>query len=167
MMIGLPIEDGLVRLRRFAEQDASEYVSLEASHDEKKFVGGAKNKTIGEMEAFSRRRISEDDFGLLAVVHGSTGQFLGRAGLLPNEIEELEMHCVLKKEAQGKGYGIATFRLLIRFADALSKPPVAVIHPENIRSQKLFEKLGFARSGTIQGNGWQNGHFIYHRQGVS
>ena len=165
-MVKLPIEKSLVRLRPLTMQDAHEIIALEANPDVQKFVGGSKKKTAKHIKDYISGRKTENDVTLLVVEESQTREFLGRAGLLPHGSEELEVFCVLKNEPHicGKGYGIATFQALVQIADALNKEPVAVIHPKNIVSHNLVTKIGFAKTGTIKGDGWDNGYYIYHRQ---
>ena len=165
-MVKLPIEKSLVRLRPLTMQDAHEIIALEANPDAQKFVGGSKKKTVKHIKDYISGRKTENDVTLLVVEEIKTREFIGRAGLLPHGSEELEVFCILKNEPhiRGKGYGIATFQALIQIADALNKEPVAVIHPKNIVSHNLFTKIGFAKTDTNKGDGWDNGHYIYHRQ---
>ena len=160
-MVNLPIQDGIVELRRIAIEDAVEFIALEADPEAKKFMGGPRCKTLGDVRSYVSENHAPDDLDLLVVTDRSSKQFLGRAGLLPNGPDEVELHCVLKKTAQGNGYGRATFLILIRVAEMLGKSPVAIIHPENVMSLKLFKALGFVQSGLHRTDGWQDGHLVF------
>lgn len=160
------MQDGGVALRRLIIEDAAEYVTLEADPEAKRFVGGPKYKTMDDVRSYVSKNHAVDDLELIAVVDSASNQFLGRAGLLPNGSDELELHCVLKRTARGQGYGRATFMMLIHAAETLGKTSVAVIHPDNVDSLRLFETLGFVQSGLHRASGWQDGHLVF-RSGMT
>jgi RimJ/RimL family protein N-acetyltransferase len=160
-LIRLPLQDGRITLRRLAIEDAEELLLLEADPEVKKFVGGPKHKTLDDVQRSVTRKLAEDDLRQLIVFDSSSNEFLGRSGLLPKGPDELELHCVLKKAAQGRGYGKATFSILISVAEALGKTPVAFIHPENTASLHLFHEFEFIQSGLCEDDGWQNGHLVF------
>lgn len=87
-------------------------------------------------------------YGMWAVVERSTGELLGRIGLLnPEGGLGFEVGWALARRAWGKGFAFEGAQAAVRHAfTAVGRDHViAVIHPENVRSIRVAERLGGAR----------------------
>ncbi|MCL5011092.1 MAG: GNAT family N-acetyltransferase [Patescibacteria group bacterium] len=73
---------------------------------------------------------------------------IGQVRFDAKENQQAVVSIAILKEFQGRGVGKAALKLLIKQTKkAGMKTLLAEIHQENIASQKLFEKLGFALKG--------------------
>ncbi|MBF6671241.1 MULTISPECIES: GNAT family N-acetyltransferase [Glutamicibacter] len=96
--------------------------------------------------AWNEENYAEYGFGLW-IVETLAGEFLGDCGLTWQEVNdhlELEVGYHMKNEVQGHGFATEAANACKEFArDVLqAKTLVAIIHPENIASQRVAEKLG-------------------------
>jgi RimJ/RimL family protein N-acetyltransferase len=89
----------------------------------------------------------EHGFGWWAVEPRSKGELIGWNGLqyLP-ETDEVEVGFLLRKAYWGKGLATEGARASLRygFEELGLERIVAIVHPENIASQRVIEKLGMA-----------------------
>jgi len=95
-------------------------------------------------------------FGLWAVVERATGRLVGHLGFLePEGGHGFELGWALAREAWGKGYAEEGVRAALRhgFADLGKGRVVCIIHPENVRSIRLAERLGAALEGELEESG--------------
>jgi RimJ/RimL family protein N-acetyltransferase len=87
-------------------------------------------------------------YGLWAVVARDSGELLGRSGLqwLP-ETGEIEVDFLLGEHFWGRGFATEAGQASLRFG--LEKLAVefvvGIVHPENLASQRVLEKIGMAR----------------------
>ena len=93
-------------------------------------------------------RYEKDETGYFSLIEKNTGELVGQAGLhysIVNEKRILELGYIIMKKHWNKGYAFESAKALINFAfDILNEKEVyALIRPENTRSVKLAEKLGF------------------------
>ena len=98
-------------------------------------------------------------FGLWAVELRSTGELLGRAGVwFPEGWPEIEAGWVIAPEHWGSGYATEAAREALRqaFATLGVTHVISLIHPENLASRRVAEKLG----GTIDKTGSFRDHEI-------
>jgi RimJ/RimL family protein N-acetyltransferase len=96
---------------------------------------------------WNRRLYRQEGFGLWLITLSSTGEFVGDCGLTPQEVEgtvHLEVGYHIRADRQGHGYATEAAtacrdhaREVLR-ADRL----IAIIHPENVPSQRVAEKIG-------------------------
>jgi RimJ/RimL family protein N-acetyltransferase len=95
------------------------------------------------------RAWAERGFGIWAWRERSTGLVVARGGLQPIEIEgrpEIEVGWTVAADRWGQGYATELGAASVAFAfDALGLPDlVSVTLPQNRRSRRVMEKLGFA-----------------------
>ncbi len=114
----------------------------------------------GDREASAERlRVAIDDardapgLGWWAIVEKATGEVLGNVGLQraqhpPNDVE-LAYH--LRYDAWGRGIATEAARHAIDYALKVLRVPrvIAAIVPENRRSQRVAERLGLRKIGTV------------------
>lgn len=131
-----------------------------------RFVAGPWDDPI-QHERFVRERISRnygDGLGYWTIIaKDDPGRFLGWVMLVPhNEVgPDVEIGWRLNRAAWGKGYGSEAAGLMITYASRTQsiKRIVADIHPENLRSIRLAEKIGLRPITTIEDFGSQ--HRVY------
>lgn len=104
---------------------------------------------------WNQRLYRQEGFGLWLVTLRSTGEFVGDCGLTPQEIEgttDIEIGYHLRTDAQGHGYATEAATACRDLArDILDiKRLIAIIHPDNIPSQRVAEKTGLAHERDAQ-----------------
>ncbi|NNC86813.1 MAG: GNAT family N-acetyltransferase, partial [Bacteroidia bacterium] len=96
------------------------------------------------------RRYNSDLGGLLAIENKTTNKFIGQAGILVqeiNEVSELEIGYHLMPEERKKGYATEAAHALMNyiFENNIKDRIISLIHIENIASQKVAENNGLKR----------------------
>ena len=107
--------------------------------------------TDDEVKEWIDRNISRyvnEGTGYFSLIEKNTGELAGQVGLHYSTVNEkriLELGYIIMKKHWNKGYAFESAKILISFAfDILNEKEVyALIRPENYRSAKLAEKLGF------------------------
>ena len=113
----------------------------------------------GDWITWNRGLYAREGYGLWTVRLRGTGDFVGDCGLTPQRVDgvtELEVGYHVRAGLQGRGYaGEAAAACLAHARDVLgAKRLVAIIHPENVPSQRVAEKIGLAHErDTLSGDG--------------
>lgn len=111
-------------------------------------------------------RYKENKFGLQALVHPDTGEWIGQCGLLLQEVdgrEELEVGYHIFKKYWGKGFAPEAARLLMNYAfdHKLNNTIISIIHVHNIKSQRVALKNGLVQGKQTK---WMDTEvFIYRK----
>ena len=92
--------------------------------------------------------------GLWVVESRATGEFYGDCGLTVQHVDgvdELEVGYHVRPSLQGRGIATEAARASLDFAaDHLgAERVVAIIHPDNVASQRVAEKVGLAREKVV------------------
>lgn len=96
------------------------------------------------------------ELGLWATIYKETGEFIGRGGLLPWKIEdinEVEIAYMIDKRYWNQGLATEAAQGLLSYGFNklnLSKL-ICLIDPENIASQKVAEKIGMKLEKKVDG----------------
>lgn len=90
----------------------------------------------------------------LAILDKQTQKLIGYCGLGPNDVNEneIELYYGISKLYRGQGIGYEVAHALIQYGFnkiGLHKI-VAIVHPENIASRKIVEKLGMNNDYTYK-----------------
>ena len=149
------LETARLILRRWREDDFEAYASLCADPQMMRYLGG---KTLDRPEAWRRMAMMIGHwqlrgYGLWVVEEKATGQFAGRIGFLnPEGWPGFELGWTLKREFWGKGYATEGARRALEYAfKKLDKQHViSLIHPENLSSIRVAERLGETVEGTAK-----------------
>jgi [ribosomal protein S5]-alanine N-acetyltransferase len=163
--LSLPLIGKRITVRAAVVEDLEDWYQLESDKDVKRYVGGPVTQSRDDWISGMRRAI--DRGGLLShvVAVKPTGTFAGRARLTQYDACSLdwEIQVLIAKSYWGERLGRDTSEILIRagFDFLPAAGIVAVIHPENEPSLKLFETLGFKDTGKRPADGWDEGHLIY------
>ena len=105
------------------------------------------DETREELEWFLNGHPDHPALGLWATIHKSTGQFIGRCGLLPWTIDgvaEVEIAYLIAKPWQRQGFGAEAARALVRYGfEVLGlKRLIALIDPAHEASIRTAMKAG-------------------------
>lgn len=137
-------------LRRYAEQDKADFITLFTDPAVMKYVGDGV-LTVEQAEAFWRKlfeKLYPENFNIWAVFARENSAYVGHAGIYPRPTrkEDWEFVYFLNQKAWGKGYATETARRLIQFAfEELNLPEVfATVDDEHFASIKVMKKAGMS-----------------------
>jgi RimJ/RimL family protein N-acetyltransferase len=90
-----------------------------------------------------------EGFGLWVIALRETGEFVGDCGLTPQEVDgtvDVEVGYHVRTDLQGRGYATEAAAACRDHArDTLGvERLIAIIHPANLPSQRVAEKIGLA-----------------------
>jgi ribosomal-protein-alanine N-acetyltransferase len=132
------------------EEDLDDQLLLQSNDEVMKYIGGgARTKEkVQEVLKDSIEHYDKFQFSLGSVFEKSTGQFIGRAGLIHlgfvHTAPEIEICCALLPGFWRKGYGIELAQALIQwgFEHLDVSELAAVTKKENLASRNALEKVG-------------------------
>jgi RimJ/RimL family protein N-acetyltransferase len=95
-------------------------------------------------------------YAMWAVQEKSGGRLVGDCGFFPLEWQgpEIELAYHLHPDAWGNGYATEAAGASLRHGlTSIDKPIVAVVHPDNLPSRRVLEKIGMtvSREGIVYG----------------
>ncbi|NQZ08582.1 MAG: GNAT family N-acetyltransferase [Algicola sp.] len=140
-------------LRQFEDRDLQEYAAMLSDSEVVQFLGNGKALTREEAWRSMAMNLGHwqlRGFGLWAVLEKASGRLVGRVGLFyPDGWPDIEIGWMLNRAFWGKGYAIecAQHAVDCAFNELGLKRVVSVIHPQNLASIKLAEKLGMNCQG--------------------
>jgi ribosomal-protein-alanine N-acetyltransferase len=105
-----------------------------------------------EMEQFFESALFETKFFFIEKKDGSKIGYMWHAYMLNSYMKMLELAYGLVPSERGKGYCTEATQLMVDYL-FLSKDItriMATTHTENVASQKVLEKVGFEREGTLR-----------------
>lgn len=156
----LPANLDAVVIRYLSEHDREAYIALETNSVVKRYVGGSFTRPVAELRSELSRY--EPNIALLTIVDSTTDRYICRCGLLVNVMgTEAKLHCLLEQSSWGKGIGPLVVRFLVQLAQCEGVLPIGVVDPENIRSLKMMERLGWNQTGVVSQQGKQFGHLVF------
>ncbi|MBP6821565.1 MAG: GNAT family N-acetyltransferase [Acidobacteria bacterium] len=91
-------------------------------------------------------------FGLWLVETKDSAELVGICGLLKrDQLEDIDLGYALLPEFSGKGYAVESASGVVEFAKTLGfSRVVAIVNPDNERSIRVLEKIGFGFERMIQ-----------------
>ena len=148
----IELETERIRFRMLREDDFDVYERMCSNIEIMRYLGG---KTFDRVEAWRHLAYMIGHwelrgFGYFAAEEKSTGRFIGRLGFTDAAgWPGFELGWTLWPEFQGKGYATEGARMLMDYAfRELDRPHViSLIHPENVPSQRVAERLGMKVEG--------------------
>lgn len=98
---------------------------------------------------WNQRLYRQEGFGLWLITLQATGEFVGDCGLTPQQVEgtiDVEIGFHVRADLHGHGYATEAATACRDSArDALHLTRlIAIIHPANVPSQRVAEKIGLA-----------------------
>jgi RimJ/RimL family protein N-acetyltransferase len=140
-----------LRLRPFDGGDVTDMLEILSGEDVLRYFPGSKRPNRDQVARLVARMLEhwrERGYGLWAVTDGESGVLMGRCGLqyLP-DTDEVEVDFILGRPYWGLGFATEAGRasLAYGFETMNFEKIVGIVHPENIPSQRVLEKLGMAR----------------------
>jgi [ribosomal protein S5]-alanine N-acetyltransferase len=144
------LETNRLVLRRLALPDAADLYRIYSNPETMKFMGKAPDSIEEErdhIQAHIDNHYEKYGAGLWATVLKENNRLIGRCGLMRKQIEgaeEIEIAYLLDRECWGKGLATEAAEAIIKHGHAKYgfKRIVAVIHPQNVASIRVAEKIG-------------------------
>jgi len=116
----------------------------------------SRSETQGWID-WNKNNYAEHGFGLW-IVETLDGEFAGDCGLTWQQVDgvrALEVGYHFRRELQGRGYATEAASECREYAAQLGHPHlVAIIHPENVASRRVAEKIGLSfQSSSLDSRG--------------
>jgi len=113
-------------------------------------------ETKEELEWYINGHPQYPKLGLWATVHKESGKFIGRCGLLPWEIDrtlEIEIAYLLNKDFWHQGFASEAAKGIMSygFEKLYLTRLICMMHPENVASQKVAERIGMKLESQVDG----------------
>ena len=146
-------------LRHLTLEDLDELFALYQDPEIRRyFPEGVLNykDTKEELEWHMNGHPRHPELGLWATIHKETGQFIGRCGLLPWEIDgklEIEIAYLLDKHFWHQGLATEAAKGIMEygFQELHLSRLICLIDPENIPSQRVAERIGMTLERKVDG----------------
>ena len=134
-------------MRQFREADTDEYAELCADEEVMRYVGG---KALTRAEAWRQMAMLVGHwqlrgYGFWAVEEKASGALVGRVGCWrPEGWLDFEVGWTLARKFWGRGYATEAARAAMGYAFTRlgREHVVSIIHPDNVRSIRVAERLG-------------------------
>ena len=145
--------------REMAEDDLEPMAALLGDPDVMAYYAHPKDRAEAlEWIHWNQRLYQEHGFGLWVISLRDTGEFLGDCGLTPQEVEgvtEIEVGYHVRRPLQRQGYATEAAIASRDFArDQLGvRRLIAIIHPENVASQRVAEHIGLTLEKVVERHG--------------
>ncbi len=151
------LETERLTLRPFREADLDSYAAMCTDAEVMRFLS-ATGAILSRADAWRQMSMylghwELRGYGTWAVEERGTGEFVGRVGLhYPEGWPDRELGWTIARKFWGRGYASEAARGAIAHAfDTLEWPHlVSLIHPDNHRSARLAERLGYYVHGTAE-----------------
>jgi len=149
-------------IRPFVDADLPALLSFNSSPQARRFMGGVVSRSDTEASLLAHiDRVESTGLGARAVVERSDNAVVGYCGLQRFEgTEEIELFYGYLPVAWGHGVATEAALGLLPLAQRCEEVDhlVAIVHPENVASLRVLEKLGFRRVGTYLHPRWGTEH---------
>ena len=161
------LETERLLLRHQIIEDLDDLWSLYCDPEITKYIPDAprsREEAQEELEWHMHGHPKHPELGLWATIHKETGEFIGRCGLLPwtiDDVNEVEVAYTIARNYWGQGLGSEAAQAILKYGFEklhLSRM-VCLIDPENKASQKVAEKMGMAWEKTV--NGYEGDHIPF------
>jgi RimJ/RimL family protein N-acetyltransferase len=144
----LPGPTQRLAFRQMTADDLNNMAALLGDPDVMRYYTGPKDRdeALAWID-WNQRLYRREGFGLWLITLCATGEFVGDCGLTPQEVDgtiDVEVGYLVCADRQGKGYATEAAAACRDYArDALGlKRLIAIIHPDNVPSQRVAEKIG-------------------------
>jgi ribosomal-protein-alanine N-acetyltransferase len=160
-------------LRPFTSQDAGSLHRVLGGRDVLRYFPNPEPPTMERAERMIAHQLEhwrDYGYGWWAVELSATGEYTGWCGLqfLP-ETEETEVGYLLGRPFWGRGLATEAAQASVRhgFEVLGLETIVAIVHPENIASQRVIEKLGMSFTGQAHYFGMPCYHYTLERTPIT
>lgn len=150
MRLLYPIKTVRLRLEPFQERDGDALYVMERDPEVKRYAGGV--LTRQQTEKLLKKFIAlghDTGWGPIAIKVRETGHIIGLCGFYGTDApNEAEIFYGLARDAWGQGYATEAAKALLMAGieqGRLSRI-IAPVHPENVRSIRVLEKIGMTFS---------------------
>jgi ribosomal-protein-alanine N-acetyltransferase len=157
-------------LREWSLDDAPSLFEICRDAEVMLYIGtGKPYETPAEAEKFLRWAIEyqkENGFCRWAVVEKSSGKIVGSCGFAyPRGVPEPELGYLFGRGVWGKGFATEAARAALNYGFEKSgfREIIAITDLENTASQRVLEKIGFARRGVEKIDGEDNLIYLARR----
>lgn len=136
-------------VREIKVKDVDRLYEIYSDEDVKRYIEDLfsdKQEEINYTKDYIANQYRFFEYGLWVVILKETNELIGRAGIFDRENQdEIELGFVFDKSVWGKGIAMEVLEGVISYAreELGIKILAANVHPDNVKSQKLLEKLGF------------------------
>ncbi|MYL18602.1 GNAT family N-acetyltransferase [Halobacillus litoralis] len=144
-----------IQFRSYRKEDFSFLFGMLSDSEMMTYIGDGGVKTKQEALAFLHwihtHEESDPDLGLKVLVEKESGERIGHAGLVPQQVdgkEEVEIGYWIINEFQGRGYAREAAAFLLRYAREYRDEEryISLIQPDNTASVKIACSIGMQRS---------------------
>ncbi len=156
-MIDIPIiKTKRLILREFREEDLDAYAQMSADTEVMRYIGKGKVLSRGESWRSMAAIIGHwyfRGYGLWAVEEQQSGEMIGRIGCwFPEGWIGLEVGWSLRRAFWGRGFATEAGKASMDFAFTKLKQShvISLIHPDNLASRRVAEKLGEKLQGETE-----------------
>lgn len=150
-MLGPTLTTPRLLLRPPAPEDFDAWAAFSQDEQTMRFLGGTQTRALAwRTFAMVAGAWSLQGFGLFSVIERETGRWIGRLGpWYPEGWPDREIAYSLVRDATGRGYASEGVRAALAFAfDTLGwTRAVHCIHPDNVASRRVAERVGAKNLG--------------------
>jgi|SRR2546422_2037922 len=160
------IETPRLRLRRLRPGDEPDLVALDSDPDVMRYVGSPPGcRSPAETAERVKQRLEADHgpLGFWIVEGRADGGVLGLCALIRMPTgDDVELAYRLARRSWGQGIATEAAGALVDHGFGAVRLPtiVAVTYPENLASQRVLEKVGFARRGFLDYKGMRAAYYV-------
>jgi RimJ/RimL family protein N-acetyltransferase len=162
-----PLTTDRLLLRQRRQEDVPAILEMAADPEIMRFIGDGQVPDPVEHETRVRARV-DTDFGVglgywSVFLRDRPGDYLGSVVLSPvPDSTDIELSYGLRRDAWGQGFATEAARagLDYGFRERALPEIVALVYPDNRRSQRVIAKLGFAAAGSRHAYG---SHLLFYR----
>lgn len=153
--------------RKFLLSDAKDLLLIRSNDDVMRFMDVPRHNSISDSEKLiqlideSYKKESGIDWSIIEKHSNSFIGYIGFIRIFPEHCRA-EIGYALKREYWGKGYMYETINRIVRFGFENMKlhSIEANVNPENERSKKVLERIGFKREAYFRENYLFDGKFL-------
>ncbi|MEM0997014.1 MAG: GNAT family N-acetyltransferase [Bacteroidota bacterium] len=145
-----------LHIRHFHLEDAAFLLELLNSPGWLRYIGDRGVRTLGDAQNYLQSRMLDHyrrwGYGMYLVAQRGSGRALGACGLVNRTgLEGVDLGFALLPEFEGQGYAREAAEAVVQDAWWRVELPrlLAITLPENHRSVRLLEQLGFETAGQI------------------
>lgn len=154
-------------IRELSVKDIPDMYQIYQNPEVKKFIPDIDEYLENEIEkhkAYIKNVYNFYGYGLWGVFSKENGNLIGRCGIqntLVNGQDEIELGYVLDVNHWGYGYALECVRAILKYAfqDLHMDKVIALIHPLNLRSIKVAERVGMKKNTSIIKDGME--YYLY------